>query len=389
MAAAFILGFGPLSLRGASPEPGWWRASHQGFLDFFDVERLRNTLLVVLSVLAFLWLIRQVMEKMLLAPMRRVLIEELKSLHRSGLAIAGLDEGTIDDLDVDGGSAQEKEQRFYRALLLLRDSTVSFRKNELDNLSGPALIWAAAAVRDKLTPPVDTYLEATELTDPKSRALREVLLEISREQASNTAIETRLLLRRLRKSQALSTAGALLLILLVVLFGNPALVAFGVLGAVVSRMISFFASSTDEGQKYHWAVLMLTPVVGGLSGFAGVLLVDAMRTWEVLGDVFKDVHFGAESASMATLAAAFLFGFTERLLDSVAGKAADGLAPIMAEDPTPGGGGGGTTTDAPEGGGHAVEPRGTPADAETQEVVEQHTDDSSPGLTDPGRTTGP
>ena len=43
-------------------QQGWWRTLLQGVEDFFDVERVRNTLIIVVVVVAFLILAGRVLE---------------------------------------------------------------------------------------------------------------------------------------------------------------------------------------------------------------------------------------------------------------------------------------------------------------------------------------
>jgi len=57
-----------------------------------------------------------------------------------------------------------------------------------------------------------------------------------------------------------------------------------------------------------------------------------MRTWGLLGETFAGVDFGGEHANVPTMAAAFLFGFVERLLDNVAGNAIDGLGAVAKRE---------------------------------------------------------
>ena len=312
-------------------EPGWWEALLLGVQDFFTVERVRDTVIIVIAAGLYYWLARHAKDRMILTPMRIVVAQELQSYVRLGVRDEALT-SSITALEQSTSNPQEQEKRILTGMGLRRDFAKRARLKELEQLPDAALISTAVAAKDSLHQPVLKYLEGESLTGEQARALRHVMAAITEEKARTTWVECRTAMRRIRKSQSLGVGGLGLMVLLVILFGNPAILAFGVLGAVVSRLVAFFRDSTDTDQKYNWVVLFLVPIVGGLSAYGGVLLIDAMRTWELLGETFSDVEFGGESANVPTMAAAFLFGFVERLLDNVSGKAVDGMGAVAAKE---------------------------------------------------------
>lgn len=91
----------------------------------------------------------------------------------------------------------------------------------------------------------------------------------------------------------------------------------GALGGLLSRMQRMLTRekvAVDYGQS--WVTLFLSPVVGALAGWAGVLLVAVAVDWGLLGTLFKDVSWDQPYAVM-TMGMALLFGISERFLMSV------------------------------------------------------------------------
>jgi hypothetical protein len=329
--------FASLVLEDAPPEgepngspTSWGAMVRAGVEAFFTVERVRDTIVIVVAAALYSILAAQAKKRLILSPARVVIAQNLQSHLRVGVSnqqVAHM----VRLLEQPGANALEQEKRILQGLSLWKDHAADASSHRLKALPAAALISVAAASKKSLGPPVEAYLAKSDLTRREAAALRHALSLLEAKSASATWLEYRRMLRRIRKSQSLGVAGLLLIVMLVVLFGNPAIIAFGVLGAVVSRLIAFFRDSTDSDQKYNWVILFLVPIVGGLSAYGGVLLVDAMQRWNLIGDAFATVTFGGESANVPTMAIAFLFGFAERLLDNVAVKAVDGLSVVTAK----------------------------------------------------------
>ncbi|KAB7743342.1 hypothetical protein GA707_14690 [Nostocoides sp. F2B08] len=332
--AQMVPGVVLLPLQEADPaqQQGWWGALGQGIENFLTVERVRDTVIIAITAALYYWLSRHAKDRMILRPTRIAVAQDLWSYHRRGLQHPDLIP-LANGLESPVREAARQEELVMRALALRRDLAAEARLLELAALDSDGLRAAADSFKASLHPPIAAYLKLSTLTAEKCTALRQALAAISHDNAEKFWVDNRMVLRRMRKSQAIGVTGLLLIVLLVILFGNPAIVAFGVLGAVVSRMIAFSRESTDEAHKFNWVILFLVPIVGGLSAYAGVLVIDAARTWGLLGETFDQVQFNAESANVPTLAAAFLFGFVERLLDNIVDKAApDGLAAAAAQE---------------------------------------------------------
>lgn len=122
------------------------------------------------------------------------------------------------------------------------------------------------------------------------------------------------------KASWLVGCGVFLLIVLTISVPNHSiLLIVGGVGGLVSRMTrSLDRKSVPTDYGASWTTLFLSPVSGALGAWAGVLLAEFAVSLEVLGNVFKSDF--ANSCNTHTLAIAFIFGFSERLLDGVLDK---------------------------------------------------------------------
>lgn len=113
-------------------------------------------------------------------------------------------------------------------------------------------------------------------------------------------------------------------------FGQTQLLLGGAMGAAVSRLL-LLIRSRDVPRDFAtlWTTLLLSPFVGALAAYGGVLLIATLRELDLLGDAASSFAWPQPGAgpTAAVLGLAFLFGFSERLLDRVARRAEGGLAP--------------------------------------------------------------
>lgn len=131
----------------------------------------------------------------------------------------------------------------------------------------------------------------------------------------------------LNKAVWLSVVGLAFAIVLAVAAGHYILLVVGAAGGFLSRLNQQLRRAkvpTDYGAS--WSMLFLSPVLGALSGWMGVLLIQLATNGKIqlLGDAFSIVSWDAPS-SPPTLAAAFLLGFSERLFDSIVKKLEDSI----------------------------------------------------------------
>lgn len=115
------------------------------------------------------------------------------------------------------------------------------------------------------------------------------------------------------------------LLLIVVLCGwdpvHSVFFLFGAVGGLLSRLSRSLDRKdvpTDYGAS--WTTLFLSPVAGALGAWSGVVVSELAVQLGVLGKIFEG--FLVKPPSDLALAAALIFGFSERLLDEVLDKVA-------------------------------------------------------------------
>jgi hypothetical protein len=126
-----------------------------------------------------------------------------------------------------------------------------------------------------------------------------------------------------RYSKAMWMAGSalLLIITLALSVGNPVFLLAGAVGGFMSRLSRALKEEKDTTDySEFWTTLFLSPLLGALTGWAGVLLIGLGRELGVLGDAFGKIPWTVSGHSVASLAAAFLFGFSERFFYGVVSK---------------------------------------------------------------------
>lgn len=110
-------------------------------------------------------------------------------------------------------------------------------------------------------------------------------------------------------------------------FHRESLLLFGAIGGLLSRILRLLRrppGTMDYGVSS--ATFVLAPIVGALSGWAGVALVQGLATANVLNaKTFS--HVWDQPNRPLALTIAFAFGFVERLLDRFAGAAAAAISP--------------------------------------------------------------
>lgn len=101
--------------------------------------------------------------------------------------------------------------------------------------------------------------------------------------------------------------------------GGGGLFAAGATGGFLSRLMRAMKRVDDPtDSSRYWTTFFLSPLVGALAGWTGILLVELAVKLGVLGSAFNGVKIETGYESFA-LALAFLLGFSERLFDAIAG----------------------------------------------------------------------
>jgi hypothetical protein len=121
------------------------------------------------------------------------------------------------------------------------------------------------------------------------------------------------------KAVWLAGVGCSLVVVLSFAVGNPVLFIAGAAGGYLSRLARTLKRAdvpTDYGAS--WTTLFLSPIVGGLSGWFGILLIVVLADsrFNVLGAAFQAVKWCMPMAPF-TLGIAFAMGFSERMFDGI------------------------------------------------------------------------
>jgi hypothetical protein len=137
-----------------------------------------------------------------------------------------------------------------------------------------------------------------------------------------------------RYSKAMWMTGSALLLIIAVAFivGNPVFLLAGAVGGFMSRLSRALKEETDATDySAFWTTLFLSPLLGALTGWSGVLLLSLGTELGVLGDAFGKTPW-TSSGHVAPLAAAFLFGFSERFFYGVVSKVESSTEDKKTED---------------------------------------------------------
>lgn len=126
----------------------------------------------------------------------------------------------------------------------------------------------------------------------------------------------------------------LLMFALAVTVGNAVLLLIGAVGGLLSRLTRTTAAA-DVPNDYGatWGSLFLSPLTGALSAWGGILLIILGVKLNILG-VALDLDWCNPFGPLA-LAIALLFGFSERLFDSVTDQVQDKLLKSSPSSPAP------------------------------------------------------
>jgi hypothetical protein len=150
-------------------------------------------------------------------------------------------------------------------------------------------------------------------------ARRQLLIEASRYIYNTGDTDFAALTSWQNKSFWLVMIGVALICALGIAEGHVALFLAGAVGGFLSRLTRELKRAdvkSDYGAS--WSPLFLSPVAGAISGWFGVALIMLLTdpTVGVLGGPLKVIGWDSDNLA-ATLAAAFVLGFSERLFDRI------------------------------------------------------------------------
>lgn len=137
------------------------------------------------------------------------------------------------------------------------------------------------------------------------------------------------------KTAWLVVIGLMLIVVLSATLGHAVLFLIGGTGGLLSRLSrSLYRKDVPTDYGASWTTLFLSPVVGALGGWTGILLSTVAIKAGVLGTLFS-VNWDSPYDPM-TLGIALLFGVSERAFDSVLSKLEDKVAePSASAQPAP------------------------------------------------------
>jgi hypothetical protein len=161
--------------------------------------------------------------------------------------------------------------------------------------------------------------DALAVTPPDENALRALLVEsltFLNDQIDNTFAQ---LVGWQTKAVWLAGVGCGLIVLLASAVGNPVLFIPGAAGGYLSRLARALKRAdvpTDYGAS--WTTLFLSPIVGALSGWFGILVIVVLADskFNVLGTAFQTVKWYCPLTPIP-LGLAFGLGFSERMFDGI------------------------------------------------------------------------
>jgi hypothetical protein len=120
------------------------------------------------------------------------------------------------------------------------------------------------------------------------------------------------------KAMWIANIAVLAIILLATTFQHEHLFLFGAIGGLLSRMARVVLRQnvpTDYGDS--WTTLFLSPLVGAISAWFGIVLIVFLTQQGVLGNALAAVSWTAQASDPTVMALALLLGFSERLFTSL------------------------------------------------------------------------
>jgi hypothetical protein len=126
----------------------------------------------------------------------------------------------------------------------------------------------------------------------------------------------------------------LFMLALAISLGNAVLLLMGAVGGLLSRLTrTTTASEVSNDYGATWGSLFLSPLTGALSAWGGILLIILGLKLNILGTALN--LDWCNPYEPVALAISLLFGFLERLFDSVTGQIQDKLLKSTPSSPLP------------------------------------------------------
>jgi len=163
---------------------------------------------------------------------------------------------------------------------------------------------------------IDAEEKASPPNDTRSRALLDEALCLVRDTESEKLFT---LHTWQNKSMLLVGIGLLLIAIIAATIGKPSLLLVGAIGGFLSRLGKILKSDrVPSGYGASWTTIFLSPLLGALSGWAGILLANLALQLGLLGQSLQFIGWTSNWGNPGTLGLAFLLGFSERYLNDMA-----------------------------------------------------------------------
>jgi len=133
------------------------------------------------------------------------------------------------------------------------------------------------------------------------------------------------------KAFVLVFIGCALLIATTLTFANPTLLLLGFAGGFASRLLRGKTGASDD-TELRWTSLFLSPIYGAIAGWAGIMVLAALKNMNALGST---INFNWHDAanSVPAMALAFVFGFSERFFSAVTDMAEKAITKVKNATP--------------------------------------------------------
>jgi hypothetical protein len=181
---------------------------------------------------------------------------------------------------------------------------------------------------------IDNAMDASAANTPVSR--KELLFEVQYYQYGASDTDYATMTSWQNKALWLTVIGLSLIAMLSVAADRNVLFVAGAAGGFLSRLMQQLKRAkvpSDYGAS--WSTLFLSPVVGALTGWFGVLMITVATDKGFLGEQLRFASFD-EPCAVGTLFAAFLMGFSERLFDGIVKRFEDQIDQKEAAATKPG-----------------------------------------------------
>lgn len=133
----------------------------------------------------------------------------------------------------------------------------------------------------------------------------------------------------------LLTTALVIMVALTLAVGNGVFFLVGAAGGLFGRLARGLRPEGIEMEySRYWTTFFLSPVVGALGAWAGILLVGVAHAGGILGSAFLSASWH-HPCDPLTLGAAFAFGLSERLIDRMIAAVEEPAANATEVDPSP------------------------------------------------------